>query len=74
MLIERSKVVAALPVDEQEPSASSPLWALGAHRVTGWWVGERPARKVALELAVLALAWLERIDEEARARGASPEP
>ena len=67
LLEERSKAVAALPVDEQEPPSSAALWPLGIGRMTGKvrWGYDR--RRAALELAVVAFAWLEQIDAELQA-------
>lgn len=59
ILRERSRVVAALPIESQDPPASSFLWPLGAARVA-----RRCSRAGALQLAVLALAWLEAFDAE----------
>lgn len=57
VLEERSRVVAALPIDRQDPGPRSPLWMLGAGRCAGRaQLGERQG---ALDLAVMALAWLE---------------
>lgn len=65
LLAERSKVVAGMPITDQDPPSSSVLWPLGALRVTGGrWLTQRGRRRAALDLGVLALAWLERIDSE----------
>lgn len=68
VLRERSKVVAGLPVDLQDPRPSSVLWPLGAGRLAA---RGRHDRHAVLELAVLALAWLERHDLDAEPEGVS---
>lgn len=78
VLEERSKVVAGLPIDEQDPGSGSPLWPLGAARLANgatFHMRSLVERRVhVLALCVMALAWLERVDEELRAREVSPGP
>lgn len=59
--MERSKAVAGLPADRQDPGSGSALWPAGATRLA-----VRRSRQGALQLAVLALAWLERFDADAQ--------
>jgi hypothetical protein len=67
VLRERSKVVAGLPIENQDPPAESLLWPLGLMRVTT--AGDH--RQRALEAAVIALAWLEACERDLPAeRGA----
>lgn len=77
VLEERSRVVAGLPVDVQDPPASSVLWSFGAVRLAVVARSNSGAlrRRAIVELAVVALAWLERFDADAQTqpgRGAVP--
>lgn len=69
VLEERSKVVAALPIDDQDPPAGSWLWSFGATRLVGAArLAKGPRKRHALlQLCVLAIAWLERFDTQAQA-------
>lgn len=66
VLVERSKVVAALPAElEHDPPGASMQWPTGVIRLL-WRVPRAllGRRRVALKIAVVAVAWLEAIDRD----------
>ena len=63
VLEERSKAVAGLPINDQDPGSDSLLWTIGAYRLAKP-RGPSTRRRAVLQLCVMALAWLEAIDAE----------
>jgi hypothetical protein len=72
VLEERSRVVAGLPIERQDPPPGSRLWYLGGVRLATNARGRDVRRKV-MFLAVFALAWLEAIDGSPADAGAGGE-
>ena len=77
VLEARSRVVARLEPLEEDPPGSSWQWSVGIARLAArarTRTGLAGKRETALQVAVVALAWLERLDEDLAAKGRGERP